>query len=70
MGRGLGILLLVIGMILVLDVVPLPDSVTEVVEADTIGWLCVIVGALTLAVALVLSRLRPKAAPGEELHEG
>jgi uncharacterized membrane protein HdeD (DUF308 family) len=70
MGIGVGILLLVIGLILVLDAITLPDSVTEVVNADTIGWICVIVGALGLVLALVMNQQRSKTTHVEERREG
>lgn len=70
MGIGVGILLLVIGLILVLDAVDLPDAVTDVVNADTIGWICVIVGALALVLALVMNQQRRKTTHIEERRQG
>ena len=70
MGIGVGILLLVIGLILVLEAVDLPDAVTEVVNADTIGWICVIVGALALVLALVMNQQRRKTTHIEERRQG
>ncbi len=70
MGIGVGILLLVIGLILVLDAISLPDSITEVVNADTIGWICVIVGALGLVLALVMNQQRSKTTHIEERRQG
>jgi uncharacterized membrane protein HdeD (DUF308 family) len=70
MGIGVSILLLVIGLILVLDAVELPDAVTDVVEATTIGWICVIVGALGLVLALVMNQQRPKTTHVEERRQG
>lgn len=70
MGIGVGILLLVIGLILVLDAVDLPDAVTDVVNADTIGWICVIVGALALVLALVMNQQRRKTTHIEQRREG
>jgi len=70
MGIGVGILLLVIGLILVLDAITLPDSVTEVINADTIGWICVIVGALGLVLALVMNQQRSKTTHVEERRQG
>ena len=70
MGIGVGILLLVIGLILVLDAISLPDSVTDVVNADTIGWICVIVGALSLVLVLVLNQQRSKTKIVEERRQG
>ena len=70
MGIGVGILLLVIGLILVLDAITLPDAVTEVVNADTIGWICVVVGALALVLALVMNQQRRKTTHIEERRQG
>jgi hypothetical protein len=70
MGIGVGILLLVIGLILVLDAITLPDSVTEVIDAGTIGWICVIVGALGLVLALVMNQQRSKTTHVEERRQG
>jgi len=70
MGIGLGILLLVIGLILVLEAISLPDSVTEVINAETIGWICVIVGALALVLALVMNQQRRKTTHVEERRQG
>ena len=64
------ILLLVIGLILVLDAITLPDAVTDVIEAQTVGWICVIVGALALVLALVMNNQRRKTTHIEERREG
>jgi hypothetical protein len=50
--------LLVIGLILVTHAVELPSSVDDVVATDTVGWICVVVGALALALAFVVNRRR------------
>jgi hypothetical protein len=70
MGIGVGILLLVIGLILVLDAITLPDSVTEVIDAGTIGWICVVVGALGLVLVLVMNQQRSKTTHVEERRQG
>ena len=70
MGIGVGILLLVIGLILVLDAIDLPDSVTEVLDANTIGWICVIVGGLALVLALVMNQQRRKTTHIEQRRQG
>ena len=70
MGIGIGILLLVIGLILVLDAITLPDALTEVIDAETIGWICVIVGALALVLALVMNQQRRKTTHIEERRQG
>ena len=69
MGIGVAILLLVIGLILVLDAVALPAAVTDVVDATTIGWICVIVGTLGLVLAVVLTQQRSKTTHIEERRE-
>ena len=47
MGIGVGILLIVIGLILLLDVIEdYPDAITNVIDVDTLGWICLIVGIL------------------------
>jgi len=70
MGIGVGILLLVIGLILVLDAIDLPDAVTDVMDAELIGWICVIVGALALVLALVMNQQRRKTTHIEERRQG
>lgn len=60
MGIGIGIVLLVIGLILTLGAIDLPESVTEVVDANTIGWICLIVGALAIVLALVMNLQRSR----------
>jgi Domain of unknown function (DUF6458) len=70
MGIGVGILLLVIGLILVLEAITLPDAVTDVVNADTIGWICVIVGALALVLAVVMNQQRRRTTHIEERRQG
>ena len=69
MGIGVGILLLVFGLILLLDAVDLPASVTDVVNAGVIGWICVIAGALALVLALVMNQQRSKTTHVEERRE-
>ena len=70
MGIGVGILLLVIGLILVLDAIDLPDAVTDVLDAELIGWICVVVGALALVLALVMNQQRRKTTHIEERRQG
>jgi len=69
MGFGVGILLLVIGLILVLGAVDLPSAVTDAVDADVIGWICVIVGALAIVLVLVTNQQRRKTTHVEERRE-
>lgn len=70
MGIGVGILLLVIGLILLLDVIEeYPDAVTDVVEIETLGWICLIVGILAIVLALVMNQQRSKTTHIEERRE-
>lgn len=69
MGIGVGILLLVLGLILVLEAIDLPASITDAVDAQTIGWICVIAGALALVLALIMNQQRSKTTHIEERRE-
>ncbi len=61
MGIGVGILLLVIGLILLLGVIEdFPDAVENVIEVNTLGWICTIVGILAIVLALVMNQQRSK----------
>jgi uncharacterized membrane protein HdeD (DUF308 family) len=61
MGIGVGIFLLVIGLILLLDVIEdYPDAITDVIEVDTLGWICLVVGILAIVLALVMNRQRSR----------
>jgi NADH:ubiquinone oxidoreductase subunit H len=66
MGIGVGIVLLVIGLILVTGSVNLPDAITQNVATDTVGWICVVVGALSLVLAVVLTQQRARTTHVEE----
>ena len=69
MGIGVGILLLVFGLILVLEAIDLPVAVTDVIDAEVIGWICVIAGALALVLALVMNQQRSRTTHVEERRE-
>ena len=70
MGIGVGILLLVIGLILLLGVIEdFPDAITDVVDVDTLGWICLIVGILAIVLALVMNQQRSKTTTIEERRE-
>ncbi len=69
MGIGVSILLLVIGLILALGAIDLPDAITDVADAELIGWICVIVGVLGLVLALVMNQQRSKTTHVEERRE-
>lgn len=58
MGIGLGIVLLLLGLILVLDVVNLPHSIDQHLAAGTLGWILVVIGALAIVLALVMNAQR------------
>ena len=60
MGIGVGILLLVIGLILVTGAIDLPDAVTDVMDAELVGWICLVVGVLAIALVLVMNRQRSR----------
>ena len=61
MGIGVGILLIVIGLILLLDVIEdFPDAIANVIDVDTLGWICLIVGILAIVLALVINRQRTR----------
>jgi hypothetical protein len=67
MGIGVGILLLVIGLILLLGVIEdFPQAVENVVEIETLGWICLVVGALAIVLALVMNQQRSKTTHVEE----
>jgi hypothetical protein len=66
MGIGVGITLLVVGLILVTGAVDVPDGVNDVVATDTVGWICLIVGALALALAALLIQQRSRSTRLEE----
>jgi uncharacterized membrane protein len=69
MGIGVGIVLLVIGLILVTGAIDLPSSITDHVQADTVGWICVIVGVLALVLAVVLNSQRSRTTHIEERRD-
>ncbi|MDX6299773.1 MAG: hypothetical protein QOF53_987 [Nocardioidaceae bacterium] len=62
MGIGVGIVMLVIGLVLVLNVVPDIPGVNDV----TLGWILVVVGALAIVLALVMNQQRSRTKHIEE----
>lgn len=56
MGFGPGIILLVIGLVLVTGAVDLPQAVDDVIATTTVGWICVVVGAIGLLLPLAAQR--------------
>ena len=69
MGFGLGILLLVIGLILLFAIKEFPDSVQDMVDPATLGWILVIAGVLALVLGLVMNNQRSKTTHVEERRE-
>jgi Domain of unknown function (DUF6458) len=67
MGIGVGILLLVIGLVLVLGVIEeFPRAIQDVVDIQTFGWICLVVGALAIVLAVVMNQQRSKTTHVEE----
>jgi uncharacterized membrane protein HdeD (DUF308 family) len=62
MGIGVGIVMLVVGLVLVLNVVPDIPGVNDV----TLGWILVVVGALAIVLALVMNQQRSRTKHIEE----
>jgi uncharacterized membrane protein HdeD (DUF308 family) len=63
MGIGLGIVLLVLGLILVLNVVQFNLSF---VNDNALGWILLIVGILAIVLALVMNAQRSRTKHVEE----
>jgi fumarate reductase subunit D len=66
MGIGIGIVLLVVGLILVTGAVDLPNSVDNAIAQDALGWICIVVGALAIVLALVMNAQRSRTTHVEE----
>jgi fumarate reductase subunit D len=60
MGIGLGVVLLLVGLVLALEVVDLPASIDDVVATNTLGWILILLGALAIVLALVMNRQRTR----------
>ena len=56
MGIGLGVLLIVVGLILLLNVVQLPAEVHDVVATQTLGWILLFAGVAVIVLGLVSTR--------------
>jgi hypothetical protein len=63
MGLGLGVVLLVLGLILVLDVVQFDIGF---VDDQGLGWIFLIVGILAIVLALVMNKQRSQTRHVEE----
>jgi uncharacterized membrane protein HdeD (DUF308 family) len=66
MGIGLGIVLLVLGLILVLNVVQFNLSF---VNDNALGWILLIVGILAIVLALVMNAQRSRTKHVEEQRD-
>jgi uncharacterized membrane protein HdeD (DUF308 family) len=64
MGIGLGIVLLLIGLILVMNVIP--DIGSGFVDDGALGWIFVVVGILAIVLALVMNKQRSETRHVEE----
>lgn len=62
MGLGLGIVLIVLGLIFALGVVHIP-GLEDYVATETLGWILVVAGVLSLVIGLVMNKQR-----GETKH--
>lgn len=58
MGIGLGIVLLLVGLVLALDVITPPAIEALNVEWSTLGWIFVLVGVIAIVLALVMNKQR------------
>lgn len=63
MGIGLGVVLLVIGLILVLNVINFDISF---VQDETLGWILLLAGILAIVLALVMNAQRSRSRHVEE----
>jgi uncharacterized membrane protein HdeD (DUF308 family) len=59
MGIGLGIVLVLVGLILVMNVITFPDSLNWL-DTDALGWILLVVGILAIVLALVMNQQRSK----------
>lgn len=66
MAIGLGIVLIVAGLILVLDVINIDISA---VDTSTLGWILLVAGALAVVISLVVSQQRTRSTMVEERRD-
>ena len=57
MAIGLGIVLVIAGLILVLDVV---DWNTTAVDTETLGWILLLAGGLAIIISLIVNAQRTR----------
>ena len=54
---GLGILLVIAGLVLVLDVVDIDSSA---VDMSTLGWILLVAGVLAIVISLIVNQQRTR----------
>lgn len=57
MAIGLGVLLIVLGLVLVLDVVNVD---TSAVDMGTLGWILLVAGVLVIVISLIVNQQRTR----------
>lgn len=57
MAIGLGIVLIIVGLVLVLDVVNVD---TSLVDTGTLGWILLVAGVVAVVVSLIVSQQRTR----------
>ncbi|QCX26300.1 DUF6458 family protein [Nocardioides jishulii] len=67
MGLGLGIVLIVLGLIFGLGVVNIP-GLDQYVATETLGWILVAAGVLSIVLGLVMNKQRGETRHVEERH--
>jgi uncharacterized membrane protein HdeD (DUF308 family) len=65
MAIGLGIVLIVAGLILVLDVV---NWDTTAVDTETLGWILLVAGVLAIVISLIVNAQRSRSTHVVEEH--
>ena len=68
MGIGLGVVLLLVGLVLALDVVRLPASIDDLVATNALGWILILVGVLAIGLALAMNAQRSRRTRVVEEH--
>jgi len=63
MAIGTGIVLIVLGLVLVLDVVNVD---TSVVDTGTLGWILLVAGVLAIVISLIVNQQRSRATVVQE----
>lgn len=63
MAIGLGVVLIVLGLVLLLDVV---NFDTTAVDTGTLGWILLVAGILAIVISLVVNQQRSRTTVVEE----